>query len=227
MESIFSDGSNKEKSYIEMMTLGYLYSKFFKKIIRGKTILNSKIDKTAKVYSGCLFYNSSLGKYSYLGYDCEIQNCEIGAFCSIAGSVIIGGAQHPLNWVSTSPVFYNIAGGTGRHLGDLTVSETKKTTIGNDVWIGHRAIIMAGVNVGDGAVIGAGAVVTKDVPSYAIVAGVPAQIIRYRFDQEIIQKIKNSKWWDLSDEILRGYSKYMNNPNVFCDCLLKCNRQDY
>lgn len=215
MEYLFPDESDKEKSNFEMMTLRYLYSRFFKRFVRGKSVLNSKIDKTAKVYSGCLFYDSSLGKYSYLGYDCEIVNCEIGAFCSIAGSVIIGGAQHPLNWVSTSPVFYNIAGGTGQHLGDLIVPKTKRTTIGNDVWIGHRAIIMAGVTIGDGAVIGAGAVVTKDVPPYAIVGGVPANIIRYRFDDKIITELQNSKWWDLPDKELRKKSIYMNNPNTF------------
>lgn len=197
----------------------YIFSKLLKKS-RLAAILNSQIDKTAKIYSGCLFYDSSIGKYSYLGYDCEIVNCEIGNFCSFASGVIIGGAQHPLNWVSTSPVFYTAGGGAKRHLGDLNHPKTKRTIIGNDVWIGHRAIIMAGVNVGDGAVIGAGAVVTKNVPPYAIVGGVPSSVIRYRFDKDTILKLQNSKWWNLSDDELREYSIYMNNPDAFCDCLI-------
>lgn len=199
------------------MILGYLYSKFFKKFIRGKSVLNSFIDKTAKIYSGCLFYDSTLGKYSYIGYDCEIVNCKIGAFCSIAGGVIIGGAKHPIDWVSTSPVFYSASGGTGRHLGKLNIPKTKQTVIGNDVWIGHRAIILQGVTIGNGAVIGAGAVVTKDIPPYAIVVGVPAKIVRYRFNKEIIDSLEDIKWWNLQDRDLRSYSQYMNNPKAFCD----------
>ena len=117
------------------MTLGYLYSKFFKKVLRGKSILNSYIDKTAKVSSGTTFYNSKLGRYSYVGYDSEVVNCEIGAFCSIANELIVGGAMHPMGWASTSPVFYNVSGGTGRHLGFLSIEKITRTVIGNDVWI--------------------------------------------------------------------------------------------
>lgn len=201
------------------MTLGYLYSKFFKRVVRGKSILNSQIDKKAKVYSGSLVYNSSLDRYSYIGYDCDVINCEIGAFCSIANGVIIGGAQHPLNWVSTSPVFYKADGGTGLHLGSLDIPKSKKTVIGHDVWIGQRAILMQGITIGNGAVIGAGAVVTKDVPPYAIVAGVPAKIIRNRFDDDLIAKLQESKWWMLPDDKLKQYSEYINDPKGLCNVL--------
>lgn len=201
------------------MTLGYLYSKFFKRILRGKSVLNSNIDKKAKVYSGSLIYNSSLARYSYIGYDCDVINCDIGPFCSVANGVIIGGAQHPLSWVSTSPVFYDADGGTGLHLGSLEIPNGKRTIIGCDVWIGQRAIIMQGVKIGNGSVVGAGAVVTKDVPPYAIVAGVPAKIIRYRFSEEMIEKLQESLWWTLNDKELSQFSKYMNDPRLFCDLL--------
>lgn len=201
------------------MTLGYLYSKLFKKYIRGKSILNSKVDKTAYIYSGTQFYKSSLGRYSYVGYDSEIIHCEIGNFCSLANHTVIGGAQHPLDWVSTSPVFYNISGGTNRHLGNLEIEHTKRTRIGHDVWIGERATILQGLIIGNGAVIGAGAVVTKDVPPYAIVAGCPARIIRYRFDEETIENLQQSEWWNIKDEQLKMYSKYMSNPQTFCNKL--------
>lgn len=199
------------------MTLGYLYSKFFKRVVRGTSILNSYIDKTAKVYSGSTFYNSKLGRYSYVGYDSEVVNCEIGSFCSIANGFIAGGAKHPLEWLSTSPVFYDVSGGTNYHLGHLTIEPTVRTYIGNDVWIGSRAIILQGVHIGTGAVVGAGAVavVTKDVPPYAVVAGCPAKIIKYRFDSDIICRLLKPEWWLLQDFQLKKLAKYMNSPNVF------------
>lgn len=197
------------------MILGYLYSKFFKRVVRGTSILNSYIDKTAKVYSGSTFYNSKLGRYSYVGYDSEVVNCEIGSFCSIANGFIAGGAKHPLEWLSTSPVFYDVSGGTNYHLGHLTIDPTVRTYIGNDVWIGSRAIILQGVHIGTGAVVGVGAVVTKEVPSYAVVAGCPAKIIKYRFDSDIICRLLKSEWWLLQDFQLKKLAKYINSPNVF------------
>lgn len=201
------------------MTIGYLYSKFFKKVLRGKSILNSKVDKKAKIYSGSQFQNSSLGRYSYVGYDCEIVSCRIGAFCSIANGVIIGGAKHPLTWVSTSPVFYDAKGGTGEHLGSLKEPPRSETIIGNDVWIGSRAIILGGVTIGNGVVIGSGAVVTKDVPDYAIVAGAPAKILRYRFEDETIQRLRESEWWNLDEECLKKVALLAESPKEFCDAL--------
>ena len=88
------------------MRLQYIISKILKKI-RGAAINKSTIHKTSKVESGSLVVNSTIDRYSFCGYDCDILNCEIGCFCSIANNVIIGGAAHPINWVSTSPVFYN------------------------------------------------------------------------------------------------------------------------
>ncbi|MCF0193567.1 MAG: CatB-related O-acetyltransferase [Bacteroidaceae bacterium] len=199
------------------MTLGYLYSKFFKIVLQGKSILNSKIDKTAKIYAGTEFYDSTIGRHSYVGYNSEIHNCEIGAFCSIANNIVVGGAKHPLDWVSTSPVFYNVGGGTGKHIGNLEIEPLKRTIIGNDVWIGSCVLIMQGVHVGDGAVIGAGSIVTKDVPPYAIVAGNPAKILRYRFDEKMIGSLLTSKWWELSDEELAHKSQYINRPNLFLE----------
>ena len=197
------------------MTLGYLYSKFFKRVIRGNSILNSDIDKTAKVYSGSTFYNSKLGRYSYVGYDSEVVNCEIGTFCSIANGFIVGGAKHPMDWVSMSPVFYNVGSGTNCHLGHLAMEQSARTYIGDDVWIGSRAIILQGVHVGTGAVVGAGAVVTKDVPPYAVVAGCPAKIIKYRFDDELIDRLLQSDWWLLPDKRLKELAKYMDKPDLF------------
>lgn len=206
------------------MTLGYLYSKFFKRVLRGTSVLNSEIDKTAKIYSGSSFYNSKIDRYSYVGYDSEVVNCEIGAFCSIANGFIVGGAKHPIDWVSTSPVFYSVGSGTGLHLGNLSIDETARTVIGNDVWIGSRVIVMQGLKIGNGAAIGAGAVVTKDVPPYAVVAGCPAKIIRYRFDEATIEMLQKSAWWNLSEQQLRKISRYINRPDKFLIALEEINR---
>ena len=184
------------------MTLSYLYSKFFKKVLRGKSVLNSQIDKTAKIYSGTEFYDSTIGRHSYIGYDSEVHSCDIGSFCSIANGFVVGGAKHPLDWVSSSPIFYNVGGG-------------KRTTIGHDVWIGNRVTIMQGVTIGTGVAIGAGAIVTKDVPPYAVVAGCPAKVIKYRFDEETIQKLMVSEWWNLDDAVLKEKARLVSNPQEF------------
>lgn len=201
------------------MNLKYLYSKFFKIVLQGKSIRNSNVDKNAKIYSGTEFYDSSIGRHSYIGYNSEIHSCDIGAFCSIANGLIVGGAKHPLDWVSTSPVFYEVGGGTGRHLGNLKIEPLKRTSIGNDVWIGSRVIVMQGLSIGTGAVVGAGSVVTKDVPPYAIVAGCPARIIKYRFDDDTIRMLLESRWWELCDEKLSKYSLYINKPKLFVNML--------
>ena len=182
------------------MTLSYLYLKFFKIVLQGKSIRNSRIDKTAKIYSGTEFYDSSIGRHSYIGYSSEIHSCDIGDFCSIANGLIVGGAKHPLDWVSTSPVFYDVGGGTGNHLGNHKIEPLKRTSIGNDVWIGSRVIIMQGL---------------KDVPPYAIVAGCPARIIKYRFDDDTIRLLLDSRWWELSDDELKQLSEYLNHPELF------------
>lgn len=159
------------------MKLLYYWSKFFKKI-RGKSILNSLIHPTSKIEAGSEVVNSKFNKHSFCGYNCEIINCDIGAYCSIANNVIIGGGMHPLDWVGTSPVFYEGTDSVKAKFSEHQRPAAKKTFIGNDIWIGQYAILKQGIVVGDGAVIGMGSVVTKDVLPYSIVAGNPAREIR-------------------------------------------------
>lgn len=199
-----------------MIKVSYLYGKFFKKIVRGKCVINSLIHKTAKINSGATIVNSTIGRYTYTCYDDEIVNCEIGQFCSISDEVVIGGAEHPIAWVSTSPVFQNVKhSGPKRKFSEFEFEGIKKTVIGNDVWIGRRAIIKAGVTVGDGVVIGSGSVVTKDIPPYAIVGGVPAKILKYRFGEETIKELLQSEWWNMRDEVIERYAHLIKDPIAF------------
>jgi len=200
------------------MNIQTLWHKILKKC-QGSAIRGSQIDKTSTVESGCNLVCVKMERYSFCGYDCEIVNTEIGAFCSIANNVKIGGARHPIEWVSTSPVFYNGRDSVRKKFSTFDRDEDKHTVIGNDVWIGANAIIIQGVKIGNGAVIGAGSIVTKDVGDYEIVAGNPAKFIRKRFSDNVIQGLVDSKWWLLSDERLSKVAGYVKEPQVFIEKL--------
>ena len=178
----------------------------FKKVIIDKGCSfdsKSVIHPNVHLLENCIINNSEIHSYTYLGKNCLVQNTIVGKFCSIANDVLIGLGSHPLDLLSTSPLFYRVNNPLQISLikEDLDLVEYKPIHIGHDVWIGTRAIIMDGVSIGNGAVIAANSVVTRDIPPYAVVAGVPAKIIKYRFPQDKIETLTINNWWtkDLMD----------------------------
>lgn len=147
----------------------------------------------------------SIGDYSYVEPYTTIVSASIGKYCSIGKCCQIGPWEHPTNYITTSPQVLR----TIIQRIDLYQDLPAKAEIGNDVWIGSNAVVMGGVKIGDGAIIGAGTIVTKDVPSYAIVVGNPAKIIRYRFKPEEIEWLKGLNWWDWPE------SKICANKKLF------------
>lgn len=166
---------------------------------------DSIISSNTHLLSNCIVNNSQISSYSYIGNNCIIQNTTIGKFCSIANDVLIGLGNHPIDYFSTSPLFYRVNNPLKIQLVDSNTNfqEYKPIQIGNDVWIGARAIVLDGVTIGHGAIIAANSVVTRDVPPYAILGGIPAKLIKYRFTNEKIEQLLLSQWWNWDITIIK------------------------
>ncbi|HTF03382.1 MAG TPA: CatB-related O-acetyltransferase [Bacteroidia bacterium] len=162
----------------------------------------------------------SIGRSVYIGRNTTIASCAgIGNFTSISAGVRIGLMAHPTDFLSTSPVFYASRRGWTNQA-NFDESEGKKTVVGHDVLISANAMIRNGVVIGHGAIIGAGAFVDKDVEPYSIVAGIPAKMIRKRFDDALIERLLRSEWWNLPDETIRKAGNF-SEPSRFLDAIGK------
>ena len=179
-------------------------------------IENTELGGLNLIESDCDLKNLYLGKASYISKKVYIRNCIIGNFCSIGPNVLIGLGEHPIKFVSTHPAFYTYQRQLPISFNRLSnFNEYSKTLIGNDVWIGANVIIKAGIKIGDGSIIAAGSVVTKDVDCYTIIGGVPAKAIKNRFENHIVEKLKNIKWWNWDIEKIRVKSQEFLEPNSF------------
>lgn len=187
-----------------LLLISKLKSIFQKNVVFSSRVEYSIVSPKAKVWGHCKLFHSSVGDFSYVGPNTRLTYAEVGKFCSIASEVIVGMGTHTLDNLSTSPIFTEENNGTSiKWINNTIVEPFRKVLIDNDVWIGSRAMVMGGVHIGNGAVVGAGAIVTKDVPPYAIVAGVPAKIIRYRFSPDEIIKLEKVQWWNVNPLYLK------------------------
>lgn len=203
------------KAYIKNLILS---KKYRVQIAKNAIVGYSSVFEGKNSIGNNTVFEGFLGRGSYIGSRAWIERAKIGRYCSIANGVMLAVGRHPMEMISQHPMFYSVAKQNGHTYvtGDFYQERVYAdpegrydVLIGNDVWIGTRATILGNVKVGNGAVIAAGAVVTKDVPDYAIVAGVPAKIIRYRFSEDVIENLLQDKWWNKDEKWLE------KNVNAF------------
>jgi len=173
----------------------------------------SSLGKFNVFFDNVTIVDSRISDHTYIQKNAMITASNIGKYCSIAGNTAIGLPQHEIDLVSSHPVFYLQNTPLARKYCRSDHGRIpQRVDIGNDVWVGYGAMIMSGVTVGTGAIIGAGSIVTKDVPPYAIVVGSPARLLRYRFDEELINRLLASKWWEMSDNWLEAHVDQFLDP---------------
>lgn len=160
----------------------------------GSDVLRCRLEDRVCINRRNFVNDSSIGRMTYTGVGTSIHGADVGRFCSIAGGVVIGGADHDWGAVSTyTPARMRFAreGGYADELG-----RDFRCRVGSDVWIGAHATVLGKASVGHGAVVGAGAVVTSDVPPYAIAVGVPARVVKFRFGPSVIDALLGIAWWE-------------------------------
>lgn len=187
-------------------------------ISQTATVLESSLGQYTEIAAQVSLVQSTLDDYSYIMERSNIIYTDIGKFVNIASDVRINPGNHPMEWVSQHHFLYR----KQQYGFDVEDNESffnwrslQRVNIGHDTWIGHKAIIMPEVQIGNGAVVAAGAVVTKDVAPYTVVAGVPAKPIRHRFPRTVCEKIEKIGWWDWDHETIKSRMKEFYDIRTF------------
>ncbi|MEO7797920.1 MAG: CatB-related O-acetyltransferase [Opitutaceae bacterium] len=163
----------------------------------------------------CVLTKSSIGRYSYVGRETSLNEVNIGSFASIGPRTSLGYGEHPSHLISTAPIFYSTRRQCGMTFAAADhFAERKPIVLGHDVWLGAHVFVRDGVTIGHGAIVAAGSVVTKDVPPYAIVGGVPAKLIRFRFSEDEIARMLALRWWDWDEQRLRASQPWFVQTDV-------------
>ncbi|MFC0410238.1 DapH/DapD/GlmU-related protein [Roseomonas elaeocarpi] len=167
-------------------------------------VRNSSFGHYCEVGARTKVVDSRFGDYSYVAENSDIMDTTLGRFCSVAAQVRLNPGNHPLERVALSHFTYRSASyGLGEDdAAFFAWRRSTPVTLGHDVWIGHGVTVLPGVTIGDGAAIGAGAVVTRDVPAFAIAVGVPARVLRFRFEAPVMESLARIRWWDWPHERL-------------------------
>lgn len=179
---------------------------------------NSQISPKAKIMPIANIGDVIISDYTYVARGSVIHRTTIGKCCSIGPNLFCGWGIHPTNGISTHPMFYSRLRQNGMTLSsENKIEELKPITIGNDVFIGANVTILDGVTIGDGAVIGAGTVVSKDIPPYAVAVGCPIRIVRYRFADDKIEKLRKIEWWNFDEEKLKDVERMFFDVDEFIE----------
>lgn len=181
----------------------------------GCSIFDAELGNNTAIYPHTSLSDVRFGAYSYVNENSMMRGVTIGKFSSIGPHFLCGYGEHPTNFVTTSPAFYSTRRQSGVSFAETSrFDEQRETTLGSDVWIGTRVFVRDGVKIGNGALIAAGAVVTRDIADYAVVGGVPAKLIRFRFPEEVIRELLEIQWWNWSDDKLREAQPLLSQPDV-------------
>lgn len=201
--------------------MSYIKSVFSFKKITHKVVsplaywdMESSFTKFTEIRRFAKLHHSHIGKYTRINAFCQLARVTVGNFTAIGMNTIMGLGRHPMNYASTQSIFYKNNNIKNDWVNPIDFKEGLPIKVGGDVWVGRNSTVMDGVTIGHGAVIATGAIVTKDVPPYAIAAGVPAKVIKYRFNEDIIERLLEIEWWNFSDEQIQEHIDFFRDPKL-------------